>query len=64
MLLWSFLLNKLTLLPLLQVYAAKEQSRPLSADQASAARRALSSLPSTFAEQRIRDVSKEVAALL
>ncbi|TFK94785.1 phospholipase A-2-activating protein [Polyporus arcularius HHB13444] len=45
-------------------FAAKEQSRPLSAEQQATARQVLSILPTTFTESRVRDVSKEVAALL
>ena len=47
-----------------QAFASKEQSRPLTAEQQAAARQVLSTLPSTFQEARIRDVSKEVSALL
>ncbi|KAI0748494.1 phospholipase A-2-activating protein [Daedaleopsis nitida] len=45
-------------------YAAKEQSHPMDAEQLSRARATLASLPTTFSEARIRDVSKEIAALL
>ncbi|RPD66480.1 phospholipase A-2-activating protein [Lentinus tigrinus ALCF2SS1-7] len=46
------------------VFAAKEQSCPLSAEQQATTRQVLSTLPTTFTEARIRDVSKEVSALL
>ncbi|KAI0362495.1 phospholipase A-2-activating protein [Trametes cingulata] len=45
-------------------FAAKEQSHPLLPEHQETARQVLSALPSTFPETRIRDVSKEVAALL
>ncbi|KAI0822742.1 phospholipase A-2-activating protein [Trametes gibbosa] len=45
-------------------FAAKEQSHPLPQDQQTTARLVLSSFPSTFAEARIKDVSKEIIALL
>ncbi|OSD08506.1 phospholipase A-2-activating protein [Trametes coccinea BRFM310] len=45
-------------------YAAKEQQRPLTAEHQNTAKQILSALPSTFPEVRIRDVSKEVSALL
>ncbi|EJF66161.1 phospholipase A-2-activating protein [Dichomitus squalens LYAD-421 SS1] len=45
-------------------FAAKEQSRPLSAEQTAVARKVLSSLPSTFPEPRIQGVTKEISALL
>ncbi|KAI0807771.1 phospholipase A-2-activating protein [Fomes fomentarius] len=46
------------------VYTAKEQGLPLSTEQTRLAREALSALPTRFPEARIRDVSKEVTALL
>ncbi|OBZ65658.1 Phospholipase A-2-activating protein [Grifola frondosa] len=45
-------------------FAAKEQKRPLDASQSAIAREALAALPATFAEDRIRDVAREIAALL
>ncbi|KAI0636627.1 phospholipase A-2-activating protein [Trametes polyzona] len=45
-------------------FAAKEQVHPLLPEHQATAREVLGALPSTFPEARIRDVSKEVVALL
>ncbi|KAH9901463.1 phospholipase A-2-activating protein [Cubamyces lactineus] len=45
-------------------FAAKEQRRPLTSEHQNTARQVLASLPATFPETRMRDVSKEVTALL
>ncbi|KAH9852688.1 phospholipase A-2-activating protein [Lenzites betulinus] len=45
-------------------FAAKEGSHPLPPDQQTTARAVLADLAATFAEARIKDVSKEVLALL
>lgn len=48
----------------MQLYAAREHGTPLDASQVSSTRQTLAALPSVFTEDRIRNVSDEIAALL